>query len=83
MPINILDPDVINLLKENNLYNLIISVYEKAPINKNNNPENNNMDNKIHFDGIFYINKSKKNNSIFLKFSEENKPKPYWLQTYI
>ena len=42
MPINILDPDIINLLKENNLYNLIISVYEKAPINKNNNPENNN-----------------------------------------
>jgi len=35
MPINILDPDIINLLKENNLYNLIISVYEKAPINKN------------------------------------------------
>ena len=30
MPINILDPDVINLLKENNLYNLIISVYEKV-----------------------------------------------------
>ena len=60
MPINILDPDVINLLKENNLYNLIISVYEKATINKNNNPENNNMDNKILFDEILYINKSKK-----------------------
>ena len=60
MPINILEPDVINLLKENNLYNLIISLYEKAPINKNNNPENNNMDNKILFDEILYINKSKK-----------------------
>ena len=83
MPKNILDPDVINLLKENNLYNLIISVYEKAPINKNNNPENNNMDNKILFDEILYINKSKKNNSIFLKFSEGNKSKPNWLQTYI
>ena len=60
MPINILDQDIINLLKENNLYNLIISVCEKAPINKNNNPEKNNMDNKILFDEILYINKSKK-----------------------
>ena len=100
MSINILDPDIINLLKENNLYNLIIffyfskgsyeqcfnyviSLYEKASTNKNNNQENNNMDNEILFDEILYINKSKENNSIFLKFSEENKPKSYWLQTYI
>ena len=101
MSINILDENLLDLLKESNLYNLIllfyfskgsyeqcfdfiIKLYEKAPMNFDNESEKNELlESNVFFDNCIYNYENKKNISIKDKLNEEKYPKSYWFQSYI
>ena len=101
MSINILDENLLDLLKESNLYNLIllfyfskgsyeqcfdfiIKLYEKAPMNFDNESEKNELlESNVFFDNCIYNYENKKNISITDKLNEEKYPKSYWFQSYI
>ena len=101
MSINILDENLLDLLKERNLYNLIllfyfskgsyeqcfdfiIKLYEKAPMNFDNESEKNELlESNVFFDNCIYNYENKKNISITDKLNEEKYPKSYWFQSYI
>ena len=101
MSINILDENLLDLLKESNLYNLIllfyfskgsyeqcfdfiIKLYEKAPMNFDNESEKNELlESNVFFDNCIYNYENKKNISITNKLNEEKYPKSYWFQSYI
>ena len=101
MSINILDENLLDLLKERNLYNLIllfyfskgsyeqcfdfiIKLYEKAPMNFDNESEKNELlESNVFFDNCIYNFENKKNISITDKLNEEKYPKSYWFQSYI
>ena len=97
MSINILDPNIIALLREYNLNNLILlfyfskGLYDQCFNNiiifyekspKKDFEINKVIENEI-FDDILYLNKNSENNLIINILSEEEKPKSYWFQTYI
>ena len=101
MSISILDENLLDLLKESNLYNLIllfyfskgtyeqcfdfiIKLYEKAPMNFDNESEKNELlESNVFFDNCIYNFENKKNISITDKLNEEKYPKSYWFQSYI
>ena len=101
MSISILDENLLDLLKERNLYNLIllfyfskgsyeqcfdfiIKLYEKAPMNFDNESEKNELlEINVFFDNCIYNYENKKNISITDKLNEEKYPKSYWFQSYI
>ena len=101
MSINILDENLLDLLKESNFYNLIllfyfskgsyeqcfdfiIKLYEKAPMNFDNESEKNELlESNVFFDNCIYNYENKKNISITDKLNEEKYPKSYWFQSYI
>ena len=101
MSINILDENLLDLLKESNLYNLIllfyfskgsyeqcfdfiIKLYEKAPMNFDNESEKNELlESNVFFDNCIYNYENKKNISITDKLNEEKYQKSYWFQSYI
>ena len=101
MSISILDENLLDLLKESNLYNLIllfyfskgsyeqcfdfiIKLYEKAPMNFDNESEKNELlESNVFFDNCIYNYENKKNISITDKLNEEKYPKSYWFQSYI
>ena len=94
MSINILDINIIELLKEDNLQNLILLFYySKENYEQCYNciisfyekapSNNNNIDKeKNDFDNEIFFNDISYINKI-QKISEENLPKSYWFQTYI
>ena len=97
MSINILDPNIIDLLKEYNLNNLILLFYFSKGLydqcfdyvisffeksSKEDFEINKIIENEI-FDDILYLNKNSENNLIINILSEEEKPQSYWFQTYI
>ena len=101
MSINILDENLLDLLKESNFYNLIllfyfskgsyeqcfdfiIKLYEKAPMNFDNESEKNELlESNVFFDNCIYNYENKKNISITDKLNEEKYQKSYWFQSYI